>query len=114
MGKSKEEMFPVGNYFFNRIYYNSLQGTVAKGNGGVGTMKLTDAIGKRVEKLLNEKGVNQYFLFKNGGIPRSTVSQTLHAKKGKVTVDTVFQIASTLDISLKEFFDDPMFDDIED
>lgn len=50
----------------------------------------------------------------NGGIPRSTVSQTLHAKKGKVKVDTVFQIASTLGISLKKFFDDPMFDDIED
>lgn len=77
-------------------------------------MKLNDAIGKRVETLLNERGVNQYFLFKNGGIPRSTISQTLHAKKGTVKVDTVFQIASTLGMSLKEFFDDPIFDDIED
>lgn len=31
-----------------------------------------------------------------------------------VKVDTLYQIADTLGISLKEFFDDPLFDDISD
>ena len=37
-------------------------------------MKLVEAISKRVQNLLDEKGVKQYYLFKNGGIPRSTIS----------------------------------------
>lgn len=76
-------------------------------------MKLTDAIGKRVGNLLNEKEANRYFYFNNVGIPRSAVSQTLRDKKDKVKVDTVFQIASTPSVLLKDSFDAPMFDDTE-
>lgn len=77
-------------------------------------MKLVQAIGKRTETLLKERGIKAYSLYKNGGVPRSTVSDVLLVKKKRVSTDTVYQICATLGISLREFFNDPMFDDLED
>ena len=77
-------------------------------------MKLTEAISKRVQNLLNEKGIKQYYLFKNGGLPRSTLSNVINCKKGRVSTETVYQICSTLDMTLAEFFTDNLFNDIDD
>lgn len=51
---------------------------------------------------------------KEGGIPRSTVGLILNVKRQTVKLDTLYQITSTIGITLKEFFDDPIFDDISD
>lgn len=77
-------------------------------------MRLVEAISKRVAILLDERGIKAYQLYKNGGVPRSTVSDVLLVKKKKVSTDTVYQICDTLGISLKEFFDDPVFDEVND
>ena len=77
-------------------------------------MKLTEAIATRVKNLLDVRGLSQYSLFKNGGVPRSTVSNVVNCNKKRVSTETVYQICSTLEISLKEFFDDEMFDNIDD
>ena len=77
-------------------------------------MRLSEAIGKRVENLLAERNMTQYQLFKNGGIPRSTISVTVDGKYKTVKMDTVYQIATTLGLTLKDFFDDSLFDDLED
>ena len=59
-------------------------------------MKLSEAVGKRVENLLAERNMTQYQLYKNGGIPRSTISVTvdgkyktvkLHYEKKSICVD---------------------------
>ena len=70
-------------------------------------MKLSEAVGKRVENLLAERNMTQYQLYKNGGIPRSTISVTVDGKYKTVKLDTIYQ-------TLKEFFDDELFDDLED
>ena len=77
-------------------------------------MKLSKAVGKRIENLLSERKMTQYQLYKNGGIPRSTISVTIDGKQKTVKLDTIYQICATLEISLKEFFDDVLFNDIED
>ena len=77
-------------------------------------MKLSVAVGKRIEELLKERNMTQYQLYKIGGIPRSTISVTVDGKYNTVKLDTIYQIAATLGISLAEFFDDPLFDDLED
>ena len=77
-------------------------------------MKLSEAVGKRVENLLAERNMTQYQLYKNGGIPRSTRSVTVDGKYKTVKLDTIYQIVATLGITLKEFFDDALFDEIED
>ena len=77
-------------------------------------MTLSEAVGKRVENLLAERNMTQYQLYKNGGIPRSTISVIIDGKYKTVKLDTVYQIVATLGITLKEFFDDPLFDEVED
>lgn len=77
-------------------------------------MKLKEAIAQRVQNLLDERNIKQYYLFKNGGLPRSTVSNVINCKKGRVSTDTVYQICSTLGLTLGEFFSDKLFDNIDD
>lgn len=77
-------------------------------------MKLIEAIGKRVENLLKERGISQYYLFKIGGVPRTTVNDIVNVRKKRVSTDTIYQICSTLNLTLEEFFADPIFKDIDD
>lgn len=77
-------------------------------------MRLVEASGIRVKNLLEDAGMTQYELSKQGGIPRSTISVIISVKRNSVKSDTLFQIASSLGISLKEFFDDPIFDEVTD
>lgn len=81
-------------------------------------MRLIEAIGIRVDNLIKEKeGLTQYELAKQAGIPRSTVWKIINpdiTKVKTVKMDTVYQIVDTLGMSLKEFFDDPIFDEISD
>ena len=78
-------------------------------------MTLAEAIGKRIQNLLDERNFSQYQLYKRGGVPRSTVCEVIHhTRTRRVSVDTIYQICSTLEISLQEFFDDPLFDNLDD
>ncbi len=77
-------------------------------------MTLTEAVGIRTQELLKEKGWKQYDLFKEGGIPRATVSCVVRAKKGTIKIDTIYQIAATLGKTLEEFFSSPIFNEVTD
>ena len=77
-------------------------------------MKLVEAIGKRVSGLLKERKMTLYKLQTEGGVPRSTVSDIILVKKKRVSTDTIYQICATLQISLKEFFDDSIFEQVTD
>ena len=77
-------------------------------------MNVCEATAKRINHLLKEKGMTQYQLYKNGGIPRSTISVTVDGKYKTVKLDTLYQIVATLGITLKDFFDDELFDELED
>lgn len=77
-------------------------------------MTLSVAIGKRVQQLLDERNIKQYYLYKNGGIPKATISETISGKKSRVSMQTIWQICATLEISLAEFFDDGIFAEVTD
>ncbi len=77
-------------------------------------IKLNEAIAKRTSELLNEIGQKPYYLFKKGGVPRSTISNLLSCQIKNVSSGLLYQICSTLDIKLKDFFDSPLFDEISD
>lgn len=77
-------------------------------------MNLAEAIKIRIFNLMKEKGFSQYDFYTKGGIPKATVSQALNGTRERLAVKTVYEIISTMGISLKEFFDDPIFDDISD
>jgi transcriptional regulator with XRE-family HTH domain len=75
-------------------------------------MRLVEAVGIRIENLLKERKMTRYKLAKNGGIPRQTVAEIVQAKNKTVSLNIIFQVADTLGITLKEFFDDPIFNDV--
>lgn len=77
-------------------------------------MKLSEAIAQRVKNILNERGYSQYYLVKNGGVPSSTISDVVNCRKKRVSTDTIFQICSTLNLTLSDFFNDPIFDEVDD
>ena len=55
-----------------------------------------------------------YKIQKDGGVPRSTVGKLISMKFKTVQLDTLYQITSTMGVSIREFFDDPVFDDVSD
>ena len=63
---------------------------------------------------MKEKGFSQYDFYVKGGIAKSTVSQVLNGTRERVAIRTIYEMISTMEVSLKEFFDDPIFDDISD
>ena len=77
-------------------------------------MKLTEAVGKRIVMLLEEKHLSQYRLCSLGGISRSSVNLIINGKVNSPTMDTIYQIAATLGMSLAEFFDHPIFNEVTD
>mgnify|MGYP001081025386 CR=1 FL=1 len=81
-------------------------------------MKLIEAIGMRLDKLIKARdNLTEYELAKQAGMPRSTIWKIINpdlTKVKTVKIDTLYQIVDTLGISLKEFFDDPLFNDISD
>ncbi len=81
-------------------------------------MKLIEAVGIRLDNLIKaNENFTEYKLAKKAGMPHSTVWKIIHPDLTlvkTVKLDTLYQITDTLGISLKEFFDDPIFDDISD
>lgn len=81
-------------------------------------MRLIEAIGLRLDNLIKEReNFTEYELAKQAGMPRSTVWKIIHpdlTRVKTVKIDTIYQIIDTLGLKLKEFFDDPVFDDISD
>ena len=77
-------------------------------------MKLIEAVSKRLDTLLKEKHLKQNHLALKGGIPRSTISVILSAKRNTVELNTIYEICDTLEISLRDFFDDPVFFEVTD
>lgn len=77
-------------------------------------VSLTEAVGIRIKALLREQNITQYYLCKTGGIPRATVNLIVNGRVKSPQIDTIYQIAATLGISLQEFFDDPIFDEVTD
>ncbi len=81
-------------------------------------MRLIEAIGIRLDSLIKSREkFTEYELAKQAGIPRSTVWKIIHpdlTRVKTVKMDTLYQLIDTLGMKLKEFFDDPLFDDITD
>ena len=77
-------------------------------------MKLSKAVGIRIDKLLKQRNMTMYQLSKLGGIPRSTICVIIEGKYNTVKLDTIYQIADTLGLTLEEFFKDTLFSNVDD
>ena len=77
-------------------------------------MTLYDAVLQRLKQIMAEKNASLYTLNKEGGIPKSTLSQVLNKKQKKIKLDLLYDILSTMGVTLQEIFTDPIFEEVTD
>ncbi len=73
-------------------------------------MKLNEAIAKRIKELCKQNGLTQYGLTTKSGVPQSTLSTISNCTFPSVKIRIIYEICDGLGITLKEFFDSPLFD----
>lgn len=77
-------------------------------------MNVKEATAKRIEDLCKQHLIAYNKLAVQCGVTPSTIYSIIDPQKNKtVTISTVKKICDGLDISLKDFFDSPIFDDLE-
>ena len=76
-------------------------------------MNLSQAVRIRINNLINERNLNVSKLSTLAGISRSTLSKFLAGKRKIIRLDMIEYICEALNMKLKEFFDDKIFDNIE-
>ncbi len=75
-------------------------------------MVLAKAIRKKITRLLKEHDWKTWDLCKATGIPCSTISTFMSGKTSLLKLDTLLYICEGFDITLAEFFSDPLFKDV--
>lgn len=76
-------------------------------------MDLSQAVRTRIYNLINERNLNVSKLSTMAGISRSTLSKFLSGKRKIIRLDMIEYICEGLNMKLKDFFNDPIFDNIE-
>ena len=75
-------------------------------------MKLSSAIKQRILNLISEREITVSKLSTLAGISRSTLSKFLSGKRKYLHIEIIECICEALNITLKDFFDDPLFNDV--
>lgn len=76
-------------------------------------IKLSEAIAKRVKFLLKEQNMTQYQLYIKSGVPQTTISAIVRNLHERPYVTVIYDIAQGFGVSLSEFFNSPVFDEVE-
>ena len=75
-------------------------------------MKLSNAIKQRILNLISERNITVSKLSTLAGISRSTLSKFLSGKRKYLHIEIIECICEALNITLKDFFDEPLFNDV--
>ncbi len=76
-------------------------------------MNIKEAVEKRIIELCNERNIAINTLANISGISPSTVYSILGEKSKNPGVVSIKKICDGLDISIRDFFDTPLFDELE-
>ncbi len=76
-------------------------------------MTIAEAVVKRIYELVDERQLTINKISTISGITQSTVSDIVNGVTSNVKIATVKKLCDGLDISIREFFDSPLFDDLE-
>lgn len=77
-------------------------------------MKLYEAVGKRIIEYCHERNISPNKLCTNSGVIQSTVNSIFSGRSQNPKLATIQYLCEGLNIKLKDFFDSPLFDEIED
>lgn len=76
-------------------------------------MNTKEAVALRIIQLCDERNIATNALANISGVSPSTVYSMLNEKSQNPGVVSIKKLCDGLDISLREFFDSPIFDNIE-
>lgn len=76
-------------------------------------MNAKQAVARRISQLCNERGLTVNALANSAGVSPSTIYSMLNHKSKNPGVISLQQICDGLDISMRVFFDSPLFEGLE-
>ena len=76
-------------------------------------MTISEAVVTRLYELCNERGVTINKVSTISGVTQSTISDIVNRRTRSARVDTIQKLCDGLEISVRQFFDSPLFDDLE-
>ena len=76
-------------------------------------MTATEAVRRRILELCAQRGITVNRLATISGIPQSTLNNIVSGRNRSTTVSTVKKLCDGLDITLRDFFDTPGFENLE-
>lgn len=76
-------------------------------------MDLSNAIRLRISNLIEENNLNGNKLALSSGINRSNINRFLRGKNKSITIESITLICQACNITLKDFFDDKVFIDVD-
>ena len=76
-------------------------------------MNVGEAVAERILELCREQNISVNRLCTISGVTQSTVNNIVSLRNNSATVATVKKLCDGLDIGISEFFDSPLFDDLE-
>ena len=76
-------------------------------------MRIGEAVKQRIIDLCEQNNITVNKLATISGITQSTINNITGGRNNSTTISTVKKICDGLDISIKNFFDSPLFDDLE-
>lgn len=77
-------------------------------------MTITEAVAVRLGAILKERGMKKKTLGSMPGVKPQSVSNIFRSKSvSGISLTTLYRICNALDISMSEFLDDPVFDEIQ-
>ena len=72
-------------------------------------MKFNHAVATRIKQLLKREKITQYRLAKNTGTSLRTMSYIMNSEDKNLSTKTLLAICKGLNISVQEFFNNPLF-----
>ena len=77
-------------------------------------MKLHEAVGKRILEYCKERNISPNKLCTMSGVIQSTVNSIFSGRSKNPKLATIQYLCQGLGITIKDFFDSPLFLDLED
>jgi len=75
-------------------------------------MQLADATRQRINQLLEKNSMKLFDLSKAAGVSLPTICDFMKNDTKNLRMDTMLHICEAFNITLKNFFDSPLFDEV--
>ena len=76
-------------------------------------MRISEAVVKRLYQLCDERNLTVNKISNISGVTQSTVSDIVNGTTSNAGIATIKKLCDGVEISVREFFDSDLFDDLE-